>query len=414
MKLVKIFASRKIIYDKGITLNGVNLAIFAPTWQIDDNNAKIVLDGIAGKESAQKEDCNQKCNSQISDCSSIAGSDGEPGEAGGSAGNFYGIVGNFAGSGVLYISANGGAGGSGQDGGNGCDGKIGTRAYEIDGKPFVKDKIQEEEKCTHVHAGGKHLHLLESIGTPGSNGGKGGKKGIGGLKGTVNVFDFDNSKHTFTYVENSNGQDGKDGNVGSNGNVGETVPHIFKLIACSTPGQIPKESFILTCKTSDKIQHHNRVEPNIICESMPSERIEEITQKLSNKTSAPPKLILKVSHCLTEEYRHFLDSSPQKHSLGAFLQMYDSNENIKKEAIMCRIEKGLQIVHEAGLNPKGACLSDVCIGNIRQEIFRSDNCGAFENTNYGDCANLQYQDSHCVDSLSGEILVRVKNIEFIC
>lgn len=234
---IEIHAKNKIFIDKDVDKTGTKLqfCFISPVWEIIGDR-KIVLDGSAGLGQ-------EKTNVKLPFYEKGRGRDGKPGKAGGPAGNFLGIVGDVVG-GHLYISANGGKGGPGQDGERGADakpGQDGLQPKDIE-KLELQDKLQtrngfsfrvkEVIRFNMLLVAG-YVYEYECEGKPSKNGfdgGNGGVGGRGGYGGKIRIYDLSNSgKIAFSTSAGIDGPEGKGGEGGSGAPYGKTVQAISRL-----------------------------------------------------------------------------------------------------------------------------------------------------------------------------------------
>lgn len=199
-KEIHIYAQNTVYFDVDIKATGQELKIFilAPTWEIIENRV-IVLDGHPGMNP-------YATNAGLDE-------DGKAGKPGGPAGCFFGVVNNIT-NGHLDISANGGAGGPGQDGGDGSPGKDAeTNGAPSERKPIhnkdISNKFLLWEKSKKV----EKVYVAIWAGTEGKDGAKGGCGGLGGCKGTIQI-------HTGAPKPTTSNKDGANGKSGCGGKGG--------------------------------------------------------------------------------------------------------------------------------------------------------------------------------------------------
>ncbi|MBS4168571.1 hypothetical protein [Parachlamydia sp. AcF125] len=211
---ILILALHTVIVDEDLTdkLNGVNLIIIAPRWDIRANNGKriINLTGSAGKAHPQAKAAHGQGDGGH-------GEDGLAGLSGESGGHFFGVGDVFVGLENLQILTNGGAGGKGQDGGDGAHGQNGhdaTVRWTFEGW----DHYGSENK-TGAHTTDQLCESYGKAGTPGGNAGAGGQGGLGGLAGTAEIVSLSGQvlKYQKEAEKGLKGQDGGAGRVGQGG-----------------------------------------------------------------------------------------------------------------------------------------------------------------------------------------------------
>lgn len=172
---INVFATDKLFID--VSFNRLNdnlqtLYLAAPTWE--------VIGAVTIKLDGEKGCCKAQNRATDGGRFSKSGRSGKPGAPGKSAANFIGLANTVINGEYLKITANGGAGGAGQDGGNG--------KYGDDGEsPITKYNWgcvgNNYNRFTSHQLGGVVRRVYCIYGDRGGDGGNGGDGGAGGYGG---------------------------------------------------------------------------------------------------------------------------------------------------------------------------------------------------------------------------------------
>jgi hypothetical protein len=218
--LHKVLLDRNFDFHSSPKLEGVNLSIIAPVWQVP-NSVKIDLSGVNGIDSpntkAKDGKSKKKASLHKNGEDGENGADGLSGKNGHKGGSFLGIA-NFLlkeDAEKITLILNGGKGGNGQDAGNGGNGGEGGNAENPDSQgieviKYDKEELELWERVAQEDP--KHTYLRR--GGSGGNGGNSGAIGNGGFGGKPGLIDLFIPHHDLLKITTNTGQDGSIGKPG--------------------------------------------------------------------------------------------------------------------------------------------------------------------------------------------------------
>lgn len=265
---ITILAGDTVFVDCDVEATGkrLRMVMLAPRWEVT-TECKFELDGSPAPITPRG-NCFLR-RSFIMRGPADRGSDGTPGEPGGSAGAFLGACAELINGQRLLISACGGRGGDGGDGTAGANGTDGADAVPAFFSESRQSRLSEPSVIATLFYNQRSRTFYGFSGQRGGDGGHGGKGGCGGLAGEVKtLLPGDSSLHVGSQAKDGEkGRDGEGGLGGMGGWQGDNLTgrlhFLFFLPVGVSTGDSAEESSRASDGTngSDGANCENMIEP---------------------------------------------------------------------------------------------------------------------------------------------------------